>query len=160
MNSLCGGDRYRREQWCHTALDIDPQRPDDDLERLASSRLLREVRYKNRAYFQAAVLACAMAMLNLVVSVVYLSLNFGGIMTITALLSFCLLAFGQLAQSVALAFSGYQGHRGTFVMRSAFIVDHAVFNAIDKVQQPHLHETPADAVGAVRVRGNPFSHKV
>ena len=61
--------------------DIAPQYPDDNLQHVASARLLREVRFQNRGYFQAAVLACTMAAFNFGVSAVYLSLNFGGLAT-------------------------------------------------------------------------------
>jgi hypothetical protein len=129
---------YRRESWCISELDICPDTPDNNLgnyhgtpqEHLAET-IIEELQRKNRAYYRVAVVAMVLTVANLLISIVYLALQFGGMATATSLASFTILVMGKLWRSFSLARRGVDPET-SMIARSAYLLEATSYNIIDR----------------------------
>ena len=119
----------RRENWCITYLDVDPQKSNENLD----TEIERYPDYKrrmgqlNRSYKEAVRTCCFAHAINLLVSLIDVVQSWPGAAAFAPLLSYVILVTAKLFASAGIAKSSLQRERAY----SAYLSGPKTFNAID-----------------------------
>jgi hypothetical protein len=126
---LYGFEAYR-EDWCITNLDIDPSKPDTqlDAELEAYPELRQTSRRLNERYSRMSGVVAAAVAGNFSLSGVYLLQYQAGMSTLISLVSYLLLLAMKLAQTYRIAHATLKDCKAY----SAFMVTQRTFNCVDE----------------------------
>ncbi len=118
-----------REDWCITYLDINPEKPNSNLDKEIESypKIKMVMERYNHAYMDSFYVACGLVMINFCISATVVVHNSVGIQTYVAMLSFLVLLSGKMYSTYTVGVMSLEEER-TF---SAYLTIHRTYNTID-----------------------------
>ena len=118
-----------REDWCITYLDIDPSKPNNNLDTEIESypTVKLEMERYNHTYIDSFYVACGLVMANFCLSMAVVMSNSVGIQTYLAMLSFLVLVSGKMYSTYEVGTRSIEEERAF----SAYLTIHRTYNTID-----------------------------
>jgi hypothetical protein len=119
----------RRENWCIKYLDIDPAKPNNNLD----TEIEKYPEYKERMlaintkYRRSAVACAAAQVANILMSTVYIGLRWAGTMSLTPLVSYVILMASKLYSTYFVSTASIKKERAF----SAYLTIAKTYNTID-----------------------------
>ena len=133
----------RRENWCIKNLDIDDEKPADNLDDEIEGypKLKQEMASLNKTYSRLGQCCGALQIANVGVSVTDISSHWAGAATLTPLVSYVLLVAIKLATVLSIAAASIKDERAY----SAFLTGPKTYNTIDEdVREAKLVKKPGE----------------
>jgi hypothetical protein len=118
-----------REDWCITYLDIDPNKPNNNLDTEIESypEIKMAMERYNHTYMDSFYFACGLVMLNFCMSMTSIVSNSVGLQTYLAALSFLVLLSGKMYSTYTVGTMSIEDERAF----SAYLTIHRTYNTID-----------------------------
>ncbi len=120
----------RREEWAIKYLDIDNDKPDNELKEIIVQEPILDKKMDriNLLYLRLLIFNCSVYFLNLVVTIKLLKDGYHSMSTISCFASFVLLVLMKLFNSLTVAYQSVKNDK----MMSAYMCEFVSFNVLDK----------------------------
>ena len=119
----------KRENWCIKYLDIDPTKPNNNLDTEIEKYpdLKKQMTTINKKYKKESVICCVTQSVNIAVSLVHIALRWGGAVTLTPLISYIILMVSKLYNTYFISTSSLTEERAY----SGYLTISKTYNTID-----------------------------
>lgn len=119
-----------RENWCIKYLDIDPFKPNNNLDTEIEKYpdLKKQMATINKRYKRESLICCATQLINIIASLVHICLRWGGSDTLTPLISYIILMVTKLYNTYFISTSSLSKERAY----SGYLTISKTYNTIDE----------------------------